>query len=97
MTRGKYEGECGQDHTIDTSNYGKRIGPTDAAKTKLKAIRIGTANFTKIIRVPAEREGGTGNDHANRCNKYETHKILQMFLREKVSLNYQARPENIRH
>lgn len=68
VSGGKYEGECGQDDTVNASDNGQRIRPTNATQSGLETIRFWSANLPEIIRVPAKGKGHATDHHADRWN-----------------------------
>lgn len=53
------------------TNYRQCVCPSNPAQSNVKAICIGSANLSKLIRVPAEREADTSHNHRNRCKDTE--------------------------
>lgn len=56
MSRGQDEGQRRQNDAVYAADNRQRVRPPDAAEARLKAIRLGTANLSKIVRVPAKRK-----------------------------------------
>lgn len=76
VSGGKNEGECGQDDTVNASDNGQRIRPTNATQSRLETIRFRSADLPEIIRVPAEGKGHATDHHADRWNNYEEWVLL---------------------
>jgi hypothetical protein len=67
--------------SLHLTDYRQRIRPPDAAQTDFKAVGIGPADLSELIRVPAEREAHARDNHRDRCK----------WTKQKISVSFVAR------